>query len=110
MAVIDDQIDKWQRAADGQRRHLAEASRRLERARRSKGATRWHLDNLCGVLDRGGETRATADVPIELLCIRCARSAREMLPLEERAKPHGRQIVAAAERHMGDARRDRPRA
>lgn len=109
MAVINDQIDKWQRAAEAQRRYLIETSRKLEQATRSKGATRWHLANLCGVVDRGGETRATADVPIELLCIRCARSARELLPPQERLKPHGKMIVAAAERHMGDARRDTPR-
>jgi hypothetical protein len=72
----------------------------LEQARRSKGATRWHLDNLCGVVDRGGERRATADVPIELLCIRCARSARDLLPPRERLKPHGQRILAAAKRQL----------
>jgi hypothetical protein len=72
----------------------------FEQARRSVGATRWHLDNLCGVLDHGGQKRATVTVPIELLCIRCARSARELLPVDERAESHGQIILAAAERQL----------
>jgi hypothetical protein len=72
----------------------------FEQARRSVGATRWHLDDLCGVSDQGGETRATAVVPIVLLCLRCARSARELLAPDERLKPHGLNVLSAAERRL----------
>jgi hypothetical protein len=78
----------------------------FERARRSAGATRWHLFNLCGVFDYGGEMRPTADVPIQLVCIRCARLARAMLSEDEQSQPHGRNILAAAERRVSDAFRD----
>jgi hypothetical protein len=72
----------------------------FEQARRSPVATRWHIENLCGADADGTLTWPTAEVLSVLLCLRCARSARALLPPEEQLQPHGRNIVSAAQRHM----------
>lgn len=75
----------------------------FERARCPVGATRWHLFNLCGAFEYGDQTRPTAEVPIQLVCIRCARLARTMLSQDEQSQPHGRNILVAAERSINNA-------
>lgn len=77
-------------------------------ARRPVGATRWHLFNLCGAFDYRDQTRPTAEVPIQLVCIRCARLARAMLSQNEQSQPHGRNILIAAERSIVNALRESP--
>ena len=104
VAVTDDNVSRDTRlAASG-----FEPLRMFEQARRSVDPTRWHLFNLCGDFDHADERRATADVRIDDLCIRCARLARAMLSPDERTRPHGTKILAAAQRSIRHAFRDSP--
>jgi hypothetical protein len=80
----------------------------FEQARRSVDPTRWHLFNLCGLFGYCVEERATAEIRIELLCIRCARLARSMLSPAEQTQPHGTKILAAAQRSIRHVLRDSP--
>ena len=72
----------------------------FEEAVRAGATARWHLGTCGWITYLRRETRPTAQLEAQAVCIKCARAAASKLPREEASQPHGRVITAAAARHM----------
>ncbi|HKY51123.1 MAG TPA: hypothetical protein VJP45_07690 [Candidatus Limnocylindria bacterium] len=72
----------------------------FEEAVRGEGNARWHLGTCGWTTYLRQEKRATSEIDPRMVCLTCARAARQKLRDDEASQPHGMVIVRAADRHM----------